>query len=109
MVGKTIGLRNYLPSVDDSFSEQVIELDESTVYQRGRRAWFACPGLSAPCGSKRMKLYLPPGESTFACAECHVLEIPHAPDRASRWKGASVRLEVMRWHEPAELHLPKGA
>ncbi len=109
LVGHFIGLRNYLPPAHDGFREQVIEFTESDVYRRGQRRWFTCPGTSSPCGSKRMKLYLPPGERIFACADCHALAIPHAPDRSPRWKDKALRLEVLRWHEPQELQLKEGA
>jgi len=107
MVGHAVGLRNYVPNAQGNFREQVIDLDESSVYQQGNRKWFACPGISSRCGSKRMKLYLPPGATTFACADCHALTIPHAPGRAPRWKDIPLRLEVLHWHEPLELQ--KGA
>lgn len=35
----------------------------------GVRWWFSCPH----CGSRVAKLYLPPGESRFACRTCHGL------------------------------------
>ena len=35
----------------------------------GVRPWFSCPS----CGTRREKLYLPPGGEVFACRECHGL------------------------------------
>ena len=109
LVGHVIGLRSYESESQEYFREQVIELGESSVYRQGRRRWFECPGVAGPCASKRMKLYLPPGESTFACADCHHLTIPHTPDRPLRWHDEVLSQEVLRWHEPAEFHLSKGA
>jgi hypothetical protein len=109
LVGHVIGLRNYEPETHESFREQVIVLDESNVFQQGRRRWFACPGIKKPCGSRRMKLYLPPGETVFACAECHELAVPHAPERPLRWRNQSLPQEVLRWHEPVEMQAAKGA
>ena len=104
LVGNAVGLRAYAPGEGGGFEEQVIELVESGVYGRGQRKWFACPGLPGlPCGSKRMKLYLPPGESVFACTECHEIVVPHTPERPLRRHGESLRQVVLRWHEPAEM------
>jgi len=104
LVGNQVGLYAYGSVYDDGFADQVIQLTESDVYGRGLRKWFSCPGLPGrPCGSKRMKLYLPPGECGFACTDCHEITVPHTPDRPLRWRGDSVRQVVLRWHEPAEM------
>jgi hypothetical protein len=90
--------------------EQVIELIESDVYGRGQRKWFACPGVDGrACGSRRMKLYLPPGEPGFACAACHGIVVPHAPHRPLSWRGLSLRQSSLSWHEPAELRMRRTA
>jgi hypothetical protein len=102
VVGDRVGIQASEPGY--AFDEQVIELAESDVYRRGQRKWFACPGLDGrACGSKRMKLYLPPGESTFACTDCHGITVPHTPDRPMRWRDEPVRQQVLRWHEPVEI------
>jgi len=38
-----------------------------------RRYYFKCPGLGDPCGRRVGKLYLPPGETRFACRICYNL------------------------------------
>jgi hypothetical protein len=56
-----------------------------------------------------MKLYLPPGEPGFACADCHDVVVPHAPHRPLLWRGHSVRQQTLSWHEPAELQVRRSA
>jgi LSD1 subclass zinc finger protein len=95
-----LGLRSDGDGREGRFKAQVIDLAESTVYGSGSRRWLACPGLQGiQCGSRRRKLYLPPGAGVFACAECYGIEVPHAPGRPLRWQGASFRRAVIRWRE----------
>jgi LSD1 subclass zinc finger protein len=95
-----LGLRSHGEAWEGRFKAQVIDLLETEVYGTGHRRWLACPGLEgAPCGSRRRKLYLPPGTDVFACADCHGIEVPHAPARPLRWHGLSLRREVLHWRE----------
>lgn len=104
LVGNLVGLRSLAAPGADGFDEQVVELADSDVYGRGQRKWFACPGLAGrECGSRRMKLYLPPGGTAFACVDCHGITLPHTPARPLLWRGNSVRQTVLKWHEPEQL------
>jgi hypothetical protein len=109
-VGNLLGLRSEASYGGQRLQEQVIELAESNVYGRGRRKWLACPGLPGKaCGSRRMKLYLPPGGGVFACTECHSIAVPHTPDRPLRWHGQALRPLVLHWRSPLELTASRSA
>jgi len=104
LIGNRLGLSSYGTQAGHSLDEQVVELVESEVYGRGRRKWFECPGLPGkPCGTRRMKLYLPPGESIFTCSGCHDIVVPHTPDRPLRRRGELLRQLVLHWRSPLEL------
>jgi LSD1 subclass zinc finger protein len=104
VIGNLLGLSSSGASDEDDLDEQVIELVESDVFARGRRKWFECPGLPGkPCGTRRMKLYLPPGESAFACSACHAIMVPHTPDRPLRRRGRLLRQLVLHWRSPLQL------
>ncbi len=68
----------------------------SPLQPQRRRYFLLCPGLTGPCGRRVGKLYLPPGESHFACRSCYNLTY-----RSS--KQHSKRLDVFRRLPPGEL------
>jgi hypothetical protein len=71
-------------------AELTIPLIVTRPYFGGLRYWFACPGDTpdGACGNRVRALYLPPGETKFACRNCHDLtyassRMSHAFDRLS--------------------------
>jgi hypothetical protein len=86
---------------DGGFREQVICLARTRSFEAGERRWLSCPGLAnAPCGRRAMKLYLPPGESVFACAECHGMRLGHERGSTLHWRGRLLRRCVLDWQDP---------
>jgi hypothetical protein len=65
---------------------------------RGQRFYFRCPGLDEPCGRRVGKLYMPPGESHFACQDCWNLTYESC-------KTHDKRLDQLRRLPPHELAL----
>ncbi len=60
---------------DAADSHYRVELTTTPCNLGGIRFWFLCPLVenSVPCGKRVRKLYLPPGESYFACRSCYNL------------------------------------
>lgn len=48
---------------------QNVELAPTRPHYGGRRWWFRCPR----CGRRVRKLFLPPGDFSFECRQCHRL------------------------------------
>jgi hypothetical protein len=64
-----------------------------TMAGSGRRVWFGCP----ECESRRGVLYLPPGESRFACRGCYRLRYAYE-DLAARER---FKVRAKRFYEKA--------
>jgi hypothetical protein len=63
-----------LPGTDSLQPPQEIRIIHSACNYGGRRYWFLCPGLGLDgCDLRVTGLYLPPGESAFACRRCYRL------------------------------------
>jgi hypothetical protein len=69
-----VGSRLRLSCRFDAFGSRVEQEVEIVAFPsplgRGNRFYFRCPGLDEPCGRRVGKLYMPPGESRFACRHC---------------------------------------
>jgi hypothetical protein len=52
----------------------------------GRRFWLCCPVVrdGKPCGKLAGRLYLPPGQTIFACRDCHDLTYRSAQQHDQR-------------------------
>lgn len=78
----------------------------------GVRVWFQCPR----CGTRRGKLYLPPGRERFACRECYDLQYRSSRDSGNEMKRALDRYrdafskadkDDRRPHPEADMAFPK--
>ena len=78
-----------------AFFEQVISLTYTRSFGTGERVWLSCD-----CGRRAGKLYLPPGETAFACAECLDLHLNHDRGAAVRWRGRTLDKATLEWAEP---------
>ena len=75
--------------------EQVIPLTHTRSFGTGERLWLTCA-----CGRRAGKLYLPPGETAFACAECLGVHLNHESGVAVRWQDRTLKKATLDWTEP---------
>ena len=75
--------------------EQVIHLTHTRSFGTGERLWLTCD-----CGRCAGKLYLPPGEAAFACAECLGVHLNHDRGVAVRWHNRMLKKTTLDWTEP---------
>jgi hypothetical protein len=95
-IGNEVGIVCYDGRADGSrFREQVIALARTRSFGTGDRVWLTCA-----CERRVTKLYLPPGELRFACADCHDVQLGHDRGVRLRWHEHELRKTVLDWTEP---------
>jgi hypothetical protein len=88
-VGVSICIPHQLIVRDGSIrlaEECLIPITTTRPYLGGRRFWFLCPALrdGTHCSRRVGRLYLPPGQQSFACRHCHGLSYETAQQHDPR-------------------------
>jgi hypothetical protein len=100
-IGSRLRFSFRLGAFGSEVEQEVDILSAPSRLRRGKRFYFRCPGRDEPCGRRVGKLYLPPGEASFACRHCWDLTYESC-------KAHQKRLDKFRQLPPQDLALALG-